>query len=700
MATPSTHTMDFFERQDQARRSTRRLIAYFMLAVILIILSIYIAGITIFFGFNVNADPELPFQWWNPDLFLWITGATLCVVVIGSLYKIFALSKGGEVVARWLGGRLIDSSTSDPQERRLLNVVEEMAIASGTPVPSVFLLEEEKSINAFAAGFTPADAVIGVTRGTLQILSRDELQGVIAHEFSHILNGDMRLNIRLIGVLNGILVIAMIGYVILSGTRTSSSRKNGGGAAAILAFGAALLVIGYVGVFFGKLIKSAVSRQREFLADASAVQFTRDPDGIAGALKKIGGLAHGSRIQNPKAEEMSHLFFSDGKHGKASPFLSMRNRKPPVQTHSAFSFMATHPPLEMRIQRIDPSFDGTFPAVHFPSKKALETRDPKELAASAAQTAAKSAASAPSGGAPAVPLIPMIPQQMTQLFGKLTEAHLAYATLLLAGLPSRLTARVREPASARIIIFALLLSHDSKTRRAQFQLLNESKDPLVSSEATLEASTLIDRCPPEARLPLIDLALPALRTLSLSQYQDFTGLVEELMKADQKIDLFEFTLQHILRRHLDPHFNQTRPPAARYGSLTPLTHEISLLLSRLARAGQDGEEQAQQAFAQGVKELKGSRLKLSWLEQEDGFEALSKALDRLNRVTPLLKRRLLRACGVCVSHDGQVTLREGELLRAIADALDCPMPPFLPGQTLRSAEIPNSKSQIPNKIQH
>ena len=155
-----------------------------------------------------------------------------------------------------------------------------------------------------------------------------------------------------------------------------------------------------------------------------------------------------------------------------------------------------------------------------------------------------------------------------------------------------------------------------------------------------------------------------------------------------------------MRRHLDPHFNQTRPSAARYGSLTPLTHEISLLLSRLARAGQDGEEQAQQAFAQGVKELKGSRLKLSWLEQEDGFEALSKALDRLNRVTPLLKRRLLRACGVCVSHDDQVTLREGELLRAIADALDCPMPPFLPGQTLRSAEIPNSKSQIPNKIQH
>ena len=691
MAVPATHTMDFFERQDQARRSTRRLIAYFMLAVILIILSIYIAAIAIFIGFNVNADPELSFQWWNPDLFLWITGATVSVVVIGSLYKIFALSQGGEVVARWLGGRLIDSNTPDPQERRLLNVVEEMAIASGTPVPSVFLLEEEKSINAFAAGFTPADAVIGVTRGTLQILSRDELQGVIAHEFSHILNGDMRLNIRLIGVLNGILVIAMIGYAILRGTRSSSSKKNGG--AAILAFGAALLIIGYVGVFFGKLIKSAVSRQREFLADASAVQFTRDPDGIAGALKKIGGLAHGSLIQSPKAEEMSHLFFSDGMHGKVSPFLSMRNRKPPVQTQSAFSFMATHPPLETRIQRIDPSFDGRFPAVHFPSKKAFETRDKQELAASAVPAAVKPAATTPSGGTPAVPIIPMIPQQMTQLFGKLTEAHLAYATLLLSGLPSRLTARVREPASARIIIFALLLSHDSETRRAQFQLLNESKDPLVSSEATLEASTLIDRCPPEALLPLIDLALPALRSLSPSQYQEFTELVEGLVKADQKIDLFEYTLQHILRRHLDPHFTETPPPATKYKSLTPLTIEISVLLSSLAHAGHDSEELAQQAFAQGVEELKKSRLKLSWQKQEDSFEALSGALDRLNRVTPLLKRRLLRACGVCVSHDNQVTLREGELLRAIADALDCPMPPFLAGQTLRFAEIPKHSRQ-------
>ncbi|MCZ6878195.1 MAG: M48 family metalloprotease [Acidobacteria bacterium] len=689
MAVPTTHTMDFFELQDQAHRSTRWLIAYFILAVILIILAIYFAVITIFFGFDIYVTSELPLQWWNPEWFLWVTAAALSVIVIGSVYKVFALSAGGEVVARWLGGRLIDSNTANPQERRLLNVVEEMAIASGTPVPSVYLLEEENSINAFAAGYSPADAVIGVTQGTIQILSRDELQGVIAHEFSHILNGDMRLNLRLIGVLNGILVIAMIGYVILRSTRVSGRRKEGG--AAILMLGGALLIIGYVGVFFGKLIKSAVSRQREFLADASAVQFTRNPDGIADALKKIGGLVYGSRIENPKAEEASHLFFSDGMHRAKPPALAREKRLPPAQAKSAFSFMATHPPLKKRIKRIQPSFNGNFPVVELPSQKTLAERDKGELAPFAAQagaTAPKPAASTSPPGAPAAQTIPVIPQEMTQLFGKLTEAHLAYAALLLAALPSQLTASVHEPSTARAIIFALLLSRDSETRRAQFRLLNESKDRLVARE-TLESSTLIDRCPPETRLPLVDLALPSLRALSHPQYEEFTRLVEQLVEADQKIDLFEYTLHHILRRHLDSYFRETKPPASKYHSLAPLSNEIALLLSSLAHVGHDTEEQARQAFAQGVEELEKSRLKLSLQKEEEcGFEALSRALDRLTLVTPLLKRRLLRACGACVSHDYQVKVQEGELLRAIADSLDCPMPPFLAGQTLeRSAEV-------------
>ena len=217
MSAPATFSMDFFEYQDQARRTTRRLVAYFVLAVALIVISVYLAVIL---GVHYSMSDGLmePFQWWNPQIFLWAASATLTVIVIGSIYKVYMLSDGGEVVARWLGGRPINSNTTNPEERRLLNVVEEMSIASGTPVPSVFLLDKEEGINAFAAGFTPGDAVIGVTKGTMTLLSRDELQGVIAHEFSHILNGDMLLNLRLIGVLNGILVIALIGYALMRGT--------------------------------------------------------------------------------------------------------------------------------------------------------------------------------------------------------------------------------------------------------------------------------------------------------------------------------------------------------------------------------------------------------------------------------------------------------------------------------------------------
>ena len=291
----------------------------------------------------------------------------MLIILVGTLYKTWRLSGGGHNVARLLGGRPVDPNTSDAQERRVLNIVEEMAIASGLPVPTVYLLDNEEGINAFAAGFTPQDAVIGVTRGTIELLSRDELQGVIAHEFSHIFNGDMRLNLRLMGVLHGILVIALVGYFILRlSVRGASSRRKGGGAAAIIPMvGLALLVIGYVGVFFGRVIKSAVSRQREFLADASAVQFTRNPGGIGGALKKIGGLTEGSVVMSPNAEQVSHFFFSDGKFGKVRRAFS---------GVTPFNFLATHPSLRDRIRRIEPSWNGRYPETVEPTQPEPESR--------------------------------------------------------------------------------------------------------------------------------------------------------------------------------------------------------------------------------------------------------------------------------------------------------------------------------------
>ena len=273
------------------------------------------------------------------------------VIALGSLYKVSELASGGEVVAHMMGGRLVDPQTTDLAERRLLNVVEEMSLASGVPVPPVYVMDNEPSINAFAAGFRPADAVVTVSRGCLQYLTREELQGVLGHEFSHVLNGDMRLNLRLIGMVYGILVLSIIGYFVMrsagwvgSSSRSSDDRR-GDNRAAIFFIGLALYILGYLGVLLGNIIKAAISRQREFLADASSVQFTRNPGGLAGALKKIGGLAEGSRINDPHAHEISHMFFGDAFAG------------------SIFNLFATHPPLEERIRLLDPNFDGSYPAV-------------------------------------------------------------------------------------------------------------------------------------------------------------------------------------------------------------------------------------------------------------------------------------------------------------------------------------------------
>ena len=302
--------MDFFESQDAARQKTGRLVLLFVLAVVSIIVSVYLVVSGALFYTAETEEARL----WHPELFLAVATATVAVVAGGSLYKIAQLRGGGRVVAEALGGRLIPRDATDPQQRKILNVVEEMAIASGVPVPEVFVMEEEPGINAFAAGKTFSDAAIGVSRGAMKLLTRDELQGVIAHEFSHILNGDMKLNLRLIGVLHGILILAIIGRIVLRSAAFSGggrSRDDKGAGAIFMILGIGLLAIGYIGVFFGHLIKSAISRQREFLADASAVQFTRNPDGIGGALKKIGGLSYGSKLINGRAEEVSHMCFGN-----------------------------------------------------------------------------------------------------------------------------------------------------------------------------------------------------------------------------------------------------------------------------------------------------------------------------------------------------------------------------------------------------
>ncbi len=654
---------NFFEQQDDARRRTGLLVFYFVLAVVAIIATVYLAVTGILLG---TGGQEHDGALFDPARLAAVATIVGLVIGLGSLYKIVALREGGAAVARLLGGRLVDPASSVLAERKLLNVVEEMALASGTPVPPVYVLDDEASINAFAAGSSPRDAVVAVSRGCLQHLTRDEMQGVVAHEFSHILNGDMRLDLRVMGLLHGILLISLIGQIVMrvagnSGTvsRSSNDRDSKGNSGlAFFLFGVALLVIGSAGVFFGRLIKAAISRQREFLADASAVQFTRHPDGIGGALKKIGGLALGSQIRSPHAEEACHLFFSAG-----------------VPAFSAL--LATHPPLVERIRRIDPSFDGHFVPVapdEAPVEEATPAPAPTPLQPPRLVPAGDGLGAEQPGALSALALAVGVAAA-----GAPRRAHVDSASQLVAALPPPVLEAVREPFTARAVVYALLLDSDAEVRRLQLAHLETEAERGTS----VEVVKLVPEIAPlgaAPRFPLVELALPALRQLSGPQYQQFRNTVEFLVASDRKLSLFEFALQRMLRRHLDPQFRQRRPDMGRNAVLGPVSDHLSILLSALAYAGHAQSEGTARAFEDGMGRFGIARNASAMLPREAcSLALLDRALDRLAASAPQVKSDVLDACGMTIASDGRVTIAEGELLRAIADSLDCPIPPLLAG---------------------
>jgi Zn-dependent protease with chaperone function len=649
---------NFFERQDSARRQTTRLVVLFSLSVAAIIVAIYLL---VAVGMNaadpvrhvveiepgrhhtstIHRQPSL----WQPELFLGVAAGTLIVIALGSLYKIAELSAGGEAVALMLGGRPVDPQTTDLAERRLLNVVEEMALASGVPVPPVYVLDNEASINAFAAGHQPGDAVVAVSAGTLQYLTREELQGVMAHEFSHILNGDMRLNLRLIGVVNGILVLAILGYYILrfSGTSSRGSDKNGA-AAGMFLLGLAMVILGYLGVFFGNLIKSAISRQREYLADASAVQFTRYPGGIAGALKKIGGLSEGSQIRDAHAAEVSHMFFGNALSG------------------SFFNLFATHPPLVDRIRALEPDFDGQFPEVEPVNAASDSERAPANRGRSGIGMTAAAAVSGFTAGATMPPTI--APR----------AAGLQGVDRMMADMPAPLLNAAREPFAAQALIFALLLSRDDSAVRArQLQMLQSQIEPPLF-QLTQQLAVAAQTLPTNARLPLVDMTVPAIKRASAQQYVRFRQTVDALVAADQVVDMFEYCLRTVLFSYLDVHYGMKKQTVYSYWSISGLTQPLGFVLSMLAHVGNKDQGMAEQAFQAGAQTLAKpiEMLPLS----ECTLAKFDAALTKLSDSSPKVRRQIVDAVSACITADGQVTLEEGELLRAIAAALACPMPPI------------------------
>ena len=646
---------DFFARQDSARRKSGFLVFYFVAALIVIILLLYTAVVIALSTQQKGGQ----FHWFIPDLFYGIAVVVTAILALGSAYKIITLRQGGEAVASMMGGELLQTNTHHVLERRLLNVVEEMAIASGVPVPPVYLMRHEEGINAFAAGFNPDDAVIGITKGAVESLTRDELQGVIAHEFSHILHGDMRLNIRLMGWVHGILLIHIIGYWMFRFTadvNMFSSRRSRDDSSKfiipILILGVSMMAIGSIGVFFGRLIKSAVSRQREFLADAAAVQFTRNPDGIGNALIKVGRISEHAHISHRRGEEISHMFFG-------SPFSRIS------------SMMSTHPPLPQRISAILPHFDGNFPEMTYEDYDLVH----REATAGFAQAGPTSMLTHQNTSKPSLRNeVVTDPDEILEIIGAPLKEHVQASRKLIQSLPEVLLDSAREPFGARALIYVLLLDEKEDIRNAQLTQLEKCGDQAVYTE-TLRIAAFQSEITPAMRLPLIDLSLGALRALSPPQYETFRKNVEALSSADQNITLFEYTLRHILVRHLDASAGKPRLKVTTLHRLSSVHKEANTILSMLSRYGHSDESTAEQAFnaaAHHLPEIQSS-LRLLPLEKTT-LAAFHRALNQLAKLDFEDKKGLLVACLQCVTHDQVLNVTEAELFRAIADALECPMP--------------------------
>ncbi len=636
--------MDFFEAQERARRTTVKLVFFYLMAVIMMIVAVYLVALVVF-GYAGDAPPDASLtDWvWKPELLLTVSTILLMLILTGSFYRILQLRKGGSAVAEMLGGRKVEPSTKVPRERQLLNVVEEMSIASGQPVPDIYVLDDEENINAFAAGFTGDDAAVGVTQGALKKLSRDELQGVIAHEFSHIFHGDMRLNIRLIGILNGILLLHLMGMIVMRSAAFSRMGRGGGrgggqAALAMLVFGLALLIIGYVGMLFGRIIQAAISRQREYLADAAAVQYTRNPDGLAGALRKIGQDQNGSKINDGHSMEMSHLFFSTSYYSALD------------------SLFATHPPLNMRIQALGTAFDEEDQKKKARLKKRLETERISRKQSERNQKDGRFHHSA----------------ALLAAIGTVDQEQIKGAQALLEEIPQKLREAAHEPFDAEALIIALLLAGREPSATKVPEWFSRDVDPKFTRQAQFFLDQLIQG-KREWFLPLAELAIPALKQMSDTQYREFRINLEKLIRGDNQFSFFEFVMEKMITHKLDPVYTETRSPKIRHHHFKTLGDELSILISAMAHASDGDTEEAWKAGVSAVEDSLPEGVQLL-ASNEFTWKNIDKALDELAASANPVKKAALKALIQCISSDDQISVRERELIRVISEVIHCPIP--------------------------
>jgi Zn-dependent protease with chaperone function len=638
--------VDFFASQEAARRTTRWLVLAFLVSVIFVVIAVDTV-IVILLG---ASDPGTS----KTGAVVFTTIIVLGIVCGSSLYKILSLRKGGSVVARAMGATRVERGTRDLALKRLHNVVEEMSIASGVTMPEVYVLEGEDGINAFAAGHSPADAAVVVTRGAVATLKREELQGVIAHEFSHVLNGDTRLYLRLLGLTFGLLAIAIVArFVLNSGARGAGRDRKGGGAAIVIA-ALAVMALGYIGVFFGRLLQAAVSRHRERLADASSVQFTRNPQGLSGALLKIAGIADGSKLIAPQAEQVAHMLFAPGMQ----------------------RLMRTHPTIEQRLSEITPGFR----AEHLPALAAEAARDAERQRAANSPQYQSAADAADSADDPNI----FIPGALHSVLGpagaaiaaqvgSLQDEHVQYAKRARLAIPEALREFADSAHHARALMLTLLLSRVPEVEEKQAGILAQSYGAEIAAQV-VAMRALGDSLDPQLRLPAVQQLFPALRRLSLEDRQKLAGVASQLSQADLRIDVFECCLAIMLASSLRDEMEH----AALHGTSTlrQKANAARQLFSVLAMQGSADVAQAAQAFDAGIAiALPEPRPAYSTIDAWP--DALAKALAELVTLRPLEKKVLIEALVACVSHDGMLSTEESELLRTTCAVLHCPLPPIV-----------------------
>lgn len=570
-----------------------------------------------------------------------ISAIVLGIILAGIFERRTALQQGGIAIAREMGGTFIKDDVTDFYLLRFRNVVEEVAIASTTPVPYVFVMENEAGINVFSAGTDPGRMVIVITQGALQKLNRDELQGMIAHEFSHILNGDTRTNIRLAELVFGFYALARVSLFLWK----SKNRHAGG-----LGFLTLPLVpIGYLGLYFARWIKAGVNRQREFLADASAVQFTRQTEGIAGALKKAAALREQGLLVNVDAEQISHMLICDGTGYKGR--------------------LASHPPLIERLQVLEPGIRPedvlllgvkwrTNPPVGLEEDRAMGLRVPDNTIL------------------PAVDAIVRL-QSIADGIGTQSMVNISVAKNILAGIPADLHLAASSSERSPFLILALLLDSDEKIRQDQMQFIGQHYDAgqvsvYVEKISGLNAMLI---------LPLVLLALPALGLKSKEDKDVLLETVQKLIDADSKESLFEYCLGVLLKTHLQNTVKHSTTFSAKR-KLTNAVYECELLLATVAWAGNPGFTQANAAYAQAVAKLYSDRT-VKQIPTPVPLSELNGVWIVLDGLEPFSKELLIEALASAISHDGVVTLAESELFRTICACLHCPVPSFVDAATLQ-----------------